>query len=469
MTTQTSNTRKTVIRVAVILIAGLTGTLIWLLTDKKSEKQGIEPPLGLTMPYVDTYFDADSGTVIHRPSGTHIQIPAASLVDANGKPVKGRVRARFREFHTGDEIMLSGIPMRVGSDSCMSSNGMVELRVDQQGKELRLKPTKQVNVDLAATFKPDESYKLFYLEEDEVWGEGTDAFKTVKNTRRDQALAALAWPKRPKKSAELSGSQFKIQSDSSRMPHLYVWRNVIWTVVSATKTNSLSLDQALRLNWSKVELKPQGGDGLYTIKFTSTQYGYELDSLVRRCSYVVRSNKNNKELQLLENEYNQAMDKYKEILAAREDQARRMQEEQALLNSFTINEFGIYNIDCVVRLGELAHVKINFDFEKQYNAIDLNLSIKLVSNDRKAVVTYLASDWKNIPLFTDKCYLMIVLPHGEVAYVDEQQFAAKLDLKHYDPLFTKSLNLSTEIMTVKEFLKKKELIDEVTPDLATIK
>jgi hypothetical protein len=467
MDTQPSNNRKLSKWLAGILIAGITGTLVWLFFADNQEKPGIDPPLGLTMPYVDTYFDADSGTVIHRPSGTHVEIPAGSLVDANGKQVKGRVRARFREFHTGDEIMLSGIPMRVGTDSCMSSNGMVELRVDQQGNQLSLKPSAQVNIDLAATFEPDASYKLFYLEEDEVWGEGSDAFKTVQNTRRDEALAKLIWPKRPKKSETLTAYQFKIQADSSSMPHLYVWRNVLWTVVSETKSNSLSLDQSFRLNWTNVEISPQGSSGLYNIKFTSTQYGYELDSTVMRCSYVVRSNKNNRELQLLQREYAQAVDKYKEIFAAREEQAKRLREENALLNSFVAKDFGIYNIDCVVRLGEIAHVKIKFDFEKRYNPDALDLSIKLISNEQKAVVTYLQNDWKNIPLFTDKCYLFVLLPDGQVAYVDEKQFAAKLDLKNYDPLFTKSLYLNTEIMSIKDFLKKKQLIDEVTPDLAT--
>ena len=111
----------------------------------KKYEVGIQEPIKNGLPFEIHKFNTEEGLVFHRPNGTHIEIPANSIVDKNGKEVMGEVEFRFREMHKASEIFLSGIPMQMNEDRTkhLQSMGMVELRVFKGGEELALKEGKK--------------------------------------------------------------------------------------------------------------------------------------------------------------------------------------------------------------------------------------------------------------------------------------------------------------------------------------
>ena len=91
------------------------------------------------------------------------------------------------------------------------------------------------------------------MEDNKNWNNGT-TFETVKNTRRDNALAAL--PVRPSRPidplADTTDFIFELISDYKRMPHLNIWKNIKWKFRSSK--DELEPQQALRIGWDKIKI-----------------------------------------------------------------------------------------------------------------------------------------------------------------------------------------------------------------------
>ena len=109
----------------------------------KNENLSVEinEPIENGLPYETVRFNVKDGLVFHRSNGTHIEIPANSIVNKKGEQINGEVEFRFREMQSAKEIFLSGIPMQMKSDRTthLQSMGMVEMRVFQdQASTLQL-------------------------------------------------------------------------------------------------------------------------------------------------------------------------------------------------------------------------------------------------------------------------------------------------------------------------------------------
>ena len=63
--------------------------------------QAVAPPFeGIDVPYQNFTVSAEEDQVLELENGTSIEIPANAFVDQEGKPVKGIVDIKYREFHT---------------------------------------------------------------------------------------------------------------------------------------------------------------------------------------------------------------------------------------------------------------------------------------------------------------------------------------------------------------------------------
>jgi hypothetical protein len=115
------------------------------------------------------------------PSGTTIQIPANAVVDENGNPVKGNYDLEYREFRDQADIVYSGIPMTYsssGSDYNFSSVGMYEIRANQNGKELKLE--KSIQVDFNPTDAKEDVGFFVMNDETGEWAKVRDInFQTL--------------------------------------------------------------------------------------------------------------------------------------------------------------------------------------------------------------------------------------------------------------------------------------------------
>lgn len=112
--------------------------------------------------------NAAEGGEFAAASGAVLRIPPDAFEDANGAPVSGEVRFGFREFRDAAEILASGLPMAydsAGTTHLFQSAGMFETRARQQGRELRLRAGKAVELAYPPTRRGD-GFNFYVLDKD---------------------------------------------------------------------------------------------------------------------------------------------------------------------------------------------------------------------------------------------------------------------------------------------------------------
>ena len=386
----------------------------------KQYEVGIQEPIENGLPFQVVNFNTNDGLIFHQPNGTHIEIPANAIVDKNGKEVKGEVTFKFREMHTAQDIFLSGIPMQMNDnrEKHLQSMGMVELRVFKGSEELQLKKGKELEIDLATVSKPNEDYDLWYLNNDENW-EQKGAFQTVNNDRRDMAINNLPNPNKPVKPKD--DVLFQLASDKN-MPHLKVWNGVDWKLIS--NNDNASLMRAMRINWDKIEIKENKRRKNYRITFSSKKKDHKGNIFEESIAITATPNVKKKDMKKLMAQYQDELDLFAEVLKNREIEEERLLEESAMLNSFTSNGFGIFNIDKLENTNVLAKVDASFDFEDDINAKMNKVKIMMICENQNTVLTYNAFDWDELPILDDDVELVAVLPNGTFAYVSSDSFRA---------------------------------------------
>jgi hypothetical protein len=379
---------------------------------------GIVTPLGKKIPFLRKSFNAEDGITLHVTTGTHIVIPKNALVNEKGEPVTGKVTARFREFHTPGEILHSGIPMQFGDDRTdyFSSGGMMELRVSQNGKDLALAENKEVQVDLASAITPDKDFKLYYLTDDLNWDNGA-AFETVRNTRRDSALAALPdvgiKPLDP-----IPGEEdiiFEIVGGEGK-GLTRAFRNTKWRLVDIVSGEDREF--AFSVNWTGVKIEqPKEANQPFHLKFSFKGVDYKGKIIKTECQVEAIPMLTGDALQAALEQFNKDLAAYEKELAEIEAEKTRLLQEEGLLNRFQMQEFGICNIDKLQSAGLLATVDITFDFESEVQPHINRIMLYMVLEDKNGVLKFNAFEWNKLPIADTQFSLVAVLPDGKVAYV----------------------------------------------------
>jgi len=436
---------------AIVVVLGTLAYVIYLHLSRYEE--GILPPLGKSLAFEKQRFDAEKGIVFHQGTGTHIVIPANALIDTEGNAVKGTVELNFREFQNAREIFLSGIPMQFGEDreQYFSSLGMMELKVLQNGNELRLKKDAMIDVELASAIQPNADFKMYFLTDDLNWDNGK-AFETVTNNRRDSALVNL--PDSPDKPinpiVDSSDFVFEIASDYNKMPHLKVWKGVKWRLVSVE--NGLEPEQALRINWDKITLnKIDGEANIYKINFKYFQTDYEGKVIEQTFSMTAIPQLSASELAEAILSYNKDLAAYEVEYALIENEEERLKLEAGLLNKFQINSFGVFNIDVIKSIEILASVNLSFDFEKELNPKINRVMLYVIDETERTVFKFNAFDWKQIPITKNDYSLVVLLPDQKIAYVSKEAFKAKINAASLSPILENVFYFTTERLDYDKF------------------
>ena len=110
--------------------------------------------------------NAQKGGEIKHHTKSVIKIPAKAFTDEQGIELTGEVEIVYREMHTIPEILASGIPMRydsAGVKQSFESAGMLEIKGIQNGKEIKLKQDKKIEINMASQKKGDR-FNLYYLD-----------------------------------------------------------------------------------------------------------------------------------------------------------------------------------------------------------------------------------------------------------------------------------------------------------------
>ncbi len=430
------NKKRWLILSAGTLILTIAGILYYRYLT--AYEPGIQPPLGKRIPFLRRSFKAEEGITLHTSTGTHIVIPKDALVNDKGEAVKGKVTARFREFHTAGEILHSGIPMQFGDDRTdyFSSGGMMELRVSQNGKDVQLAENAQVQVDLASAITPDKDFKLYYLTDDLTWDNGA-AFETVRNTRRDSALAAL--PDAGVKPIDpIPGDDDIIFEIVGGNNLTRAFRNTKWRLLEILSGEDPEF--AFSVNWTSVKIEqPSDPTEPFTIHFSLKAVDYKGKITKRDCTVSASPILTGEQLEAAMDQFNKDLAAYEKELADIEREETRLLQEKGLLNRFQMQEFGICNIDKLQSAGLLATLNITFDFESEIQPHINRVMLYMVLEDKNGVLKFNAFEWNKLPIADTKFSLVAVLPDGKVAYVPSAVIMKKLESGN-----VRKLTLTTE-------------------------
>ena len=329
---------------------------------------GIVQPFAHEINYSIAKFNPSEEFVFEHPTGTKIIIPANSLVDSTGKLVNGEVELRFREFHDVEAIFLSGIPMQFGADreQFFSSAGMFEVRAFKGEQELAVKSGASLKVDLANFLDTMQgNYELFELEDNLSWGPGS-SFDVVTNATRDSLMNELSkLPPAPKNPIpDSSEFIFELVADENKMPHLKAWKAVKWELLGCV--GDLTADQAMRVDWDRVKITKVNKRN-YKIAVGTDLVRKNGDLLSYETILEARPLLKGKALKEAIAQFEDDEKKYAVTLAKIGEETKRVKQQAAMLNRFTVDGFGIYNCDRIDETLIFATISIEFDFEDEIN------------------------------------------------------------------------------------------------------
>ena len=373
---------------------------------KEEAKPCINPPLqGINIPYTTYKVIAEQGATLDFKTGSKIIIPKNAFVDENGKPLKGEVELRYREFHDAADFFVSGIPMTYDSAGVhyqFESAGMMEMLAYQNGKQVSMTPGKSVNVELASSYKGTD-YNLYKLDTvKNNWSclgkdkieiksnkispkadtfkiarlELTPEYKTIETKKvevqqeKETKIAALPKPLPEPKKPELAKKDnytFDLDVNVKDFPELALYKGVLFEVGAENKNFNRSVYDII---WDEATIKEGTKKGEnYLLALRKAQKKYELivypvfegknyetatkDFQDKFSKYNVILEKRKTEEKHIENEYQAkilALKKQQEELErswkqAQDNQFNRMDVDEKVKRMFAVSSFGVFNSD----------------------------------------------------------------------------------------------------------------------------
>jgi hypothetical protein len=437
------------VSITMIFTACQTETTSNQTTDKASEDGiSVKPNSAVVAPplkNIDVVFNkmtvqAAQGGELSLDNGTRIIIPANAFVNENGEPVTGEVNIQYREFHNAAEIIASGIPMtNPEGTKFMQTAGMFEMRGTQGEATLEIASDQSIEVKMASFVEDGQTYDFFILDEEKGEWQDKGTAAPQKNAIKLQALKKLPTvPEAPAKPQAPTEEAFKFDFDINyqKFPELRAYEGVIWQYAGTNKaTNPENNAWIFSEDWADISLeKASNGQYVIALKGNDKTFKTEVQPVLE-----------GKNLQEAMYEFEQRQTKYKEIKAAREEEQERLANEADLLRSFQVEQFGIYNWDVWKDPARMI-LSAKFDFGADYNADVNNISVFLVTADKRSVVRYHAGDFDKFSFDpSDNNKLMAVLPGNKIGIFSVEAFK-KLDIQtiEKDKAFTFKMSVQSK-------------------------
>jgi len=400
-----------------------------IFNGKTKGSQVIEPPVvAADIPFNEYFFDKDSSKSIKLSTGTVINIQQNIFEREDGKPLEGQITLKVREFHSAYDILRSGIPMSINDSqkNFLQSAGMIELRANNNGNELKVKEGKQIEIALAG-YNLSNGYDLYYTADGNSWSQ-TGRFVSDSNFQRNNRIKELSIiPKVPSDTVEMGKDFiFSLKADLTEVPYLKPFSNLQWRV--SKKDMSPKVIEAIRKIWDEVSIRQIKGNKLenelvFKRNQSDTSGNQTVQQLVVKASPIV-GGKNNREDRKL---FAEQMDQYKNTLAKIEEEKVRLLKEADILNSFKISKMGIWNIDKIMKRDDFILVNASFDFEKEINRDINKLKVFVIYEDDNSVIPYTAVQWNKIGIRPNsKVSLVAVLLKNELAVITSDELQRQL-------------------------------------------
>lgn len=358
-------------------------------------KSVIQPIKGIEIKPEIYFVDASKKSTIDLPTGSKVEFPANAFVDEKGKPVKGKVKIKWNEFHTLTDILLSGIPMKydtAGVKEDLVSGGMFSISAEQNNKEVQLAKGKLANVDIASI---NDTPCMNFYQLDEKSGKWD--YQTTKVAEKIEAKGE------PIKEEKEDYTIFDVSLKTDPFPELANKTIVGWKSIQPISKKD---KRKVYRNNNKCSLTKANDGKNYNLNLVSNSdiltvlvEPYFLEDALKNTSKI------DKEIQK----------DYKKLLAYQDKMEKRITKR-----SISIKGFGTYNWDIchqADRVQIVAQVEID-------NGMDLKYaSIFLLTPEDNCIVKYGTEDLNQFSYNpTKKNCLIAIMPDNSVYSCTRNEF-----------------------------------------------
>jgi len=442
------------------------GLLITLITacqttettkEEKKRLGAITPPIpALAKAYTTFDIDPSEAQTLSMPSGTEITIPANAIVNEDGKVPSGTVQLKYREYHDAVDVLLSGIPMTyraAGRSRIMQTAGMFDIAATQGDQALQIKEGEGIHVAMAS-FTEGDDFSFFALDETKGW-EFLDYNKPTANPKRQKVQKEVRTIKRRlsrvrptvfvfnyraildihynNKSEAISKNKNNPAAGNKAKRY-----DLTWMESSARRTiqyegNYYNADMMVWKHASKkrmprwlfkkkhkVTLTPKEGN-FYTLEMTAANgktFSTTIEALLPLkyvFEYSPKAWKNNFK-KIMADVIKEEARLRKELEEAR----KRYERQAAMIRSFEIQGFGVYNYDKLMKEDDRIEVLAEFNLEDASQEVDWVICLP---EDNRTVIKYPKFNWDKVNLLPNNAARFIaLLPDGSLAVYSAEAY-----------------------------------------------
>jgi len=390
--------------------------------------------------------EAEEGGTIITEKGSELVFPANSMVDANGKLIKGKVDIEFTDISSPLDFALSGISMKydsAGVTYSFESSAMCDIKASQNGNEVFVNKKNKPTLNLATT-NIDEGHNIYlYNEETKTWT--VKAKSKIKNNpllklKKEKPIAKLVKPSRLDKNKQ----SFGIIIEPGSISELDAYNNLQFEIIDNENYNP----KDSRIEWENVTVEKTKKTGEYIVIFTKgsrkVSYltkpvfeGIDYDSAIAKYNNL----KNEREEKIAEQKR-----KYEELIIFEKKRVEKeriewekRQKEWEIANkkrlkqdsldqkdknivwdlqrSFSIDGFGIWNSDKVI-LYKSYEITAHFK-NKQGELLDIILDNRnIISKGVNGIFDFKTN---NIKVFQDNDFAILATYNGNFMYLSYSQ------------------------------------------------
>lgn len=414
------------------------------------KKSRIAPPLSpLDIPFESFRFSGDSGTSIRLITGTEIRIEPGTLIDDKGEIVRGEIEFRIREFHNTMDLLRGGIPLntRANGREQLQSAGMMEIRAFAGNKELSVAPGKSVGVGLAG-YRNAEGYDLWYMEEDADWNV-RGKFRTDSNRTKWNTIQLLRDTiKEPASPLDEEARIFELVGNVELSPYLKAYEKMKWRLDDSESLERLQSDT--RIHWEKVRVELINKKrNLFRLTFIQFDRDNAQANKGMQRTLLASPLTSRGDMKKRMEAYERGLAVLEQMKRERLEQLARSKNEADLLQYFSADRMGIWNIDKLMKMEECIPVIVHFDFEKKLTDENKYPGVIALYDSENSVMQYnRAEGEKQIYLQKGKAIrLLVMLENQQIALVENADIQQALQEGTNEITFrTKQMNLRSFLM-----------------------
>ncbi|HHG86640.1 MAG TPA: hypothetical protein ENJ82_17965 [Bacteroidetes bacterium] len=381
----------------------------------------VNPPLPeADIPFFTFQVDGKKGGQWQAPNGTTISIPRKTFVYGNGKPVKGQVNLKYREFHDAADLILSGIPMTYdhnGKTEVFQTAGMLEIRGYQNGEPVYIAEDKNVTFS-TASYVAEDDYNFYFLDPEKGGWTDIGRAKVSKNKEKTRGLKRLA--KRPVKPIApvqaTTGQELKNELsfavDYRQYPELKPFKKIRWQAA-----NPDALEEGIFTStWNEVQLREINSETL--------EYEIRLKNSRREKFLKVKPALEGKDYQKAMAKFQEKSKKYASLIKQQAKEMDRLKAQANVFRSFSITGFGIYNHDRFLAMPAVTFNNVIVEFpEDVYMDAEKTAIFQITGNNRSIVVHHGTEIGTLRFPKSEKNFLVAILPGSKLGIFNDEDLA----------------------------------------------